>query len=118
MAFCRWSSMGWSCDLYTYEGCDGNYHTHVGGQRIVGDIPKVDNTIFHPDVYTEELGKVWMEQHKAQMEFLESCKREPIGLKYDGEYFVDDKETFLERLKMLREEGYRFPEITQEDLDD
>lgn len=117
MALCRWSSMNWSCDLYIYEGCDGQWHTHVAGNRIVGVVPEVDNTIFHKDVYTGELGKIWTEQHKAQMSFLESCERKPIGLKYDGESFVDDKETLLSRLQMLKGEGYNFPEITEEDLE-
>lgn len=117
MALCRWSSMNWSCDLYIYEGCDGQWHTHVAGNRIVGVVPEVDNTIFHKDVYTEELGKIWAEQHKAQMSFLESCERKPIGLKYDGQSFVDDKETLLSRLQMLKGEGYNFPEITEEDIE-
>lgn len=117
MALCRWSSMNWTCDLYIYEGCDGQWHTHVAGNRIVGIIPKVDNTIFHKDVYTEKLGEIWTDQQKAQMAFLESCERKPIGLKYDGESFVDDKETLLSRLQMLKDEGYNFPEITEEDLE-
>ena len=117
MALCRWSSMNWSCDLYIYEGCDGQWHTHIAGNRIVGDIPEVDNTIFHKHVYTEELGKTWTEQHKAQMAFLEACERKPIGLKYDSRSFVDDKEGLLSRLQSLKDEGYNFPEITEEDLE-
>lgn len=117
MALCRWSSMNWSCDLYIYEGCDGQWHTYVASNRIVGNIPQVDNTIFHKDVYTEKLGEIWTEQHKAQMTFLESCERKPIGLKYDGESFVDDKEILLSRLQMLKGEGYNFPEITEEDME-
>ena len=117
MSLCRWSSMNWSCDLYIYEGCDGKWHTHVAHNRIMGDIPQVDNTVFMKDIYTEELGKIWMEQNKVQMTFLESCERKPIGLKYDGQSFVDDKETLLGRLKILKDEGYNFPHITEEDLE-
>lgn len=117
MSLCRWSSMNWSCDLYIYEGCDGQWHTHVAGKRIVGDIPEVDSTIFHKDVYTEELGKIWTEQHKTQMAFLESCERKPIGLKYDSQSFVDDKESLISRLQILKDEGYNFPEISEEDLE-
>lgn len=116
MALCRWSSMNWSCDLYIYEGERNTYYTHVASNRIISPVPKVDNTIFLPDVYTEELGELWAEQHKAQMSFLESCKRKRIGLKYDGERFVDDKESLLGRLQILKDEGYNFPEITEEDL--
>lgn len=117
MSLCRWSSMNWSCDLYIYQGVDGNFHTHVAGRRILGEVPKVDNSIFHPDVYTEELGKIWSIQHQAQMDFLECCKREKINLAFAGEYFVDSGESLIERLQVLREIGYNFPEITLEDLE-
>lgn len=115
MAFCRWSSMDFGCDLYCYESSEG-FVTHVAEQRVVGDIPKVDTALLLN--YTEENGNKFFEQQTAQFDFLKTADREPIGLKYDGQTFYDDKETFLERLKMLREEGYKFPEITQEDLDD
>lgn len=117
MALCRWSSMNWSCDLYIYEGCDGQWHTHVASNRIIGSVPEVDNKIFHKDIYTEDLGKIWTEQHEAQTAFLDSCERKPIGLKYDGQSFVDDKETLLSRLQILKGEGYNFPQITEEDLE-
>lgn len=117
MSLCRWSSMNWSCDLYIYEGESNTYYTHVASNRIIGPIPEVDNSIFHKDIYTEELGKIWTTQHNDQINFLESCKRKSIGLKYDGERFVDNKETLLHRLQMLKDEGYNFPEITDEDLE-
>lgn len=115
MSLCRWSSMDFGCDLYCYES-DQGYVTHIANSRVVGDIPKIDMTLFLNN--TEENFEKFFAQQKAQFEFLDTAKREPIGLKYDGQTFCDDKETFLLRLKHLREEGYRFPEITQEDIDD
>jgi len=67
--------------------------------------------------HTEENEQEFFKQHKAQMKFLETAERKPIGLKYDGQTFYDCKERFLSRLEMLRAEGYRFPEITEEDLE-
>lgn len=115
MAFCRWSSMDWSCDLYCYESSQG-FVTHVAEQKVIGDIPKVDSSLFLN--FTDENSEKYFDQQKAQSAFLDTAQRKPIGLKYDGQTFYDDKETFLARLNMLREEGYRFPEITQEDIDD
>lgn len=112
MSLCRWSGMDWQCDLYCYESENG-YITHVGVNRIVGDIPKVDNSL----IVSGDFDK-YVEQHRKQMEFLNTTERKPIGLKYDGQTFYDNKETIMATLKMLREEGYRFPEITQEDIDD
>lgn len=114
MSFCRWSSMDFSCDLYCYEA-ETCYVTHVAMSRVVGDIPKVDSSLFLEN--TEENFQEFLSQQKAQFDFLETARREPIGLKYDGQTFYDDKETFLVRLKYLREEGYNFPEITEEDLE-
>lgn len=114
MSFCRWSSMNFGCDLYCYEAEQG-YVTHVANQRIIGDVPKVDSYLFLN--YTQENVEKFFEQQKAQFEFLDTAERRPIGLKYDGQTFYDDKDTFLSRLNMLREEGYRFPEITEEDLE-
>lgn len=115
MSFCRWSSMNFSCDLYCYESEQG-YVTHVAVNRTVGDIPKVDSSLFLDN--TQENFDKFLAQQKAQFEFLDTAERRPIGLKYDGQTFYDDKDSFLSRLNMLREEGYRFPQITQEDIDD
>lgn len=83
---------------------------------MIGEIPKVDSSLFLN--FSDENSEKFFEQQKAQFDFLKTAERRPIGLKYDGQTFYDDKDTFLSRLKMLREEGYRFPEITQEDIDD
>lgn len=114
MSFCRWSSMDWQCDLYCYESSEGIV-THVANQRIVGEVPKVDSSLFLN--FTDENSEKYFEQQKVQSAFLDTAERKSIGLKYDGHTFYDDKETFLDRLNMLREEGYMFPEITQEDIE-
>ena len=117
MALCRWSSMNFTCDLYCYESEHSGYVTHVANQRVIGDVPKVDYTLFAPENNTPENIEKFFEQYKAQMDFLSDAERRPIGLKYDGQTFYDSKESFLARLEILREEGYRFPEITEEDLE-
>lgn len=114
MSFFRWSSMDWQCDLYCYESAEGIV-THVANQRIVGEVPKVDSSLFLS--FTDENSEKYFEQQKVQSAFLDTAERKPIGLKYDGQTFYDDKESFLSRLEMLKQEGYRFPEINKEDLE-
>ena len=105
MSYCRWSSNNWDCDLYCYGSAQG-FTTHVASNRIDGDIPKEDWQLLH-DGKTEE----FMVQHNAQMKFLDTCTRSPIGLPFDGQSFDDpDEEAFLARLMQLREAGYRFPD--------
>lgn len=103
MSLCRWSTDDFSCDLYIYYDYTGGITTHVAGNRPVGEIPKT------PDFMTSD-PEVWLKAHKKQMEFLEHCEQEPIDLPYAGETFNDpDEESLVERLKELKEIGYRFP---------
>lgn len=107
MSYCRWSSNNFDCDLYCYESKQG-WVTHVAGSRVTGPIPKVDWT----DAVS--LG----ETMKAQMAYLNTAVREPIGLSYDGQSFTDGTlEEFRERVAMLIEDGYHIPDGILEDID-
>lgn len=110
MSYCRFSSDNWKSDVYCYSDCRGGITTHVAGNRIVGDVPKV------PSI-TKTNFKEWAGAHKRQEKFLETVKRKPIGLKYDGEDFNDpDEAAFLDRLLELKSVGYHVPEYVIEDL--
>jgi hypothetical protein len=112
VSYCRWSSDNWRCDLYCYEDVSGGFTTHVAGNRIVGEIPKVDFQAWRERRITDEQ---YTEQHRAQMAFLDSCKREPIGLPADGCSYNDpDLETFLIRVEGLRAMGYNVPDYVIE----
>jgi hypothetical protein len=114
VSYCRWSSNNWDCDLYCYEDVSGGWTTHVAGNRIVGEIPKVDTAGFYAErIDAEE----YTRQHRAQREFLDTCKRAPIGLMYDGKSFNDpDLESFLMRVLTLREIGYHVPDFVIESI--
>lgn len=104
MSYCRWSCDNFSCDLYCYESVYGGWTTHVARSKVVGDIPEVPAL---GSCTPEE----WLVFHRAQMDYLETAKRAPIGLEHDGEDFNDpDLQSFLERLKYLRGVGYNFPD--------
>ena len=114
MSYCRWSTDDYQCDLYCYEDGDG-YVTHVANLRVLGEIPPLDWTLLEdppegdtrtPEDRANEFGR----QHNAQLAFLNSCERVSIGGPYDGDSFHDySLEDFRNRLLMLREAGYRFP---------
>jgi len=112
MSYCRWSSDNWKCDLYCYEDANGCITTHVACNRIVGDVPEEPSIL---DVSADE----FMKAHKKQVEFLDTAKREKIGLPYDGKTFSDpDYESFLKRLLHLREVGYNFPDWVIEEVEE
>ena len=115
MSYCRFSSMDFGCDLYCFADCAGGYTTYVAANKIVGEVPKIPEFPLGKQDTPE--WKAWGVAYKAQMDFLETAKRVPIGLPYDGERFNDlDLESFLARLLMLRERGYRFPDYVLEDV--
>lgn len=114
MSYCRWSSNNWDCDLYCYADVSGGFTTHVARNRIDGDIPKEDMRLLRDGKVDE-----FMAQHNAQMKFLETCTRSPIGLPFDGQTFNDpDEEAFLARLLQLRLAGYRFLDYVLDDVRD
>src|ERR1700761_29275 len=110
MSYCRWSSDDWMCDLYCYEDCRGGWTTHVAGNRPI-DVPR-NNC----DMFTDMDG--WMKAHQEQMKALDSIGREDIELPYAGETFNDPTlEKFKDRLLMLRELGYKFPDYVLEEVE-
>ena len=107
MSYCRFSSNNFDCDLYCYEDCYGGFTTHVAGNRIKGvsGIPKL------PPI---ERGnwKEYDQAYKKQMAWLETAEHEEIGLEFDGMRFNDpDLESFLARVKSLKEAGYHVPDF-------
>lgn len=90
MSYCRWSSDGFTSDVYCYES-DAGFVTHVANKRHdrrreIGD---------HSEIPMHE-----------------------IGLAHDGATFVDaGPREMAETLRKLREEGYRVPEYVFGDLE-
>jgi len=112
MSYCRWSSDNWRCDLYCYEDVSGGITTHVASNRVVGEVPEALLSLLLNGKSEE-----FLVAHRKQMAFLETAKREIIGLPYDGESFNDpDYQSFLERLVYLREVGYNFPDHVIEEV--
>lgn len=102
MSYCRFSCMDFACDLYAYEG-PGEYVIHVANRRVAGDIPSTPCIMStSPEEYVKA--------HRAQMDFLETARRDLIDLPHAGESFYEpDAEAFHARLVELRGLGYRFP---------
>lgn len=107
MSYCRWSSDNGKCDVYAYQGDDGKYHIHVASSRVVGDVPKQDWST--PETLYDSC--------KAQAKFMETCVREPIGLKWDGMSFTEVTLTDLcNSLVTLKSAGYNVPQWAIDDV--
>lgn len=102
MAYCRWSSDNFDCDVYAYKSAIG-YETHIASNRLVGKAPMITSTLSEVEEYVK--------QSRARSEWLENAERKKIGLPYDGQSFtMYTLESFLQLLEELREMGYRFPD--------
>lgn len=124
MSYCRWSSMNGACDIYAYEG-DFGYAIHVAGQKRVN----IENAPPDPfDAFLledkEEALKEFQRRQKIRNEWDELNKEyAPIGLAYDGQSYTEETlQDFKERLLILREAGYKFPDYVltaiEEEIDE
>lgn len=138
MSYCRWSSMNWRCDVYTYEDVMGGWTTHVAGRRrVIPPIPdilggqvsmamhrwsgctwdKESRELVYPSrwrrfVYVDlwcRLSGFW--HSRLHMGSLHLIPLRPIGLPFDGETFNDPTPTeCADRLEWLRGLGYIVPQ--------
>ena len=112
MAYCRFSSDDYRCDVYCYEGESG-FVVHVASRKHVSDEPFP----WTPGNFWNLLPEEMMDILNRQREWLDRARLEPLGLAYDGETFsCDTPGETAETLTMLGEAGYRVPPIVVETL--
>lgn len=105
MAYCRFSTDDFKCDLYIYEDCNGGYTTHLAKNRV-------EYQSLLPELIELTVDNVvdWHERHHTVMHLYDEAKKVEIDLPFAGEYFNDETaEELIERLIELRRIGYRFP---------
>lgn len=94
MAYCRFSSDDFRCDVYVYEDVTGGWTTHVAGNRRAESYTPMPNDIDF-----------------AQMEEWEKANLVPIKLPHAGETFNDATPgECADRLESLRALGYQVPQ--------
>jgi hypothetical protein len=110
MAFCRWSTDDFKCDLYCYEHVNGGYYTYIAGRRPIYKEPL-------PETVNLDNTKEFLKRYQKVMEMHKECDFEEITLPHVGETFIDETiEDFLKRLIYLKEVGYNFPDKVIEDI--
>ncbi len=102
MSYCRWSSDGYSSDVYVYEGEHG-YVCHVAARKIVNlnEAPATPSFFDYPlnseGKTSNESINDFMIKHRAFSDWLDkSAIRENIGLEFDGETITTDSATSME----------------------
>jgi RIO-like serine/threonine protein kinase len=110
MSYCRFSCDDFQSDVYAYE-TEGGYQIHVAKKKRVFIEPLPEKVPF-PTNQDEEKIQAWFDRHRVVMDIIDRSECVDIGLPYDGESFCEDSlEDLLERLKSLREIGYRVPDF-------
>lgn len=132
MSYCRFSSMNWRCDVYTYEDVFGGWTTHVAGRRRlfppIPDIPimwlpsfggqwdRETRSMTYPGRWHKLAARIvfgftaWW-HNSVHMRSLELIPLRPIGLPHDGEQFNDPTPCdCADRLESLRALGYVVPQ--------
>ncbi len=104
MAYCRWSSDDYQCDIYAYESDCGGFCINVAKYRRHFSEPL-------PPAVDISNTKAFMERHNKVMEMLRSADSRQINLSRDGQRFsLDTAFEAVELLESLRDEGYRVPD--------
>lgn len=134
MSYCRWSSMNYMCDVYTYAHVYGGYMTHVASNRkVMPPIPElagsdisvkicqwsgcelVERKFKYKSTFKRLIHQLWIRAsvlvsslHHLSYRMIPSKN---IGLPFDGQTFTDDTpEECAERLEWLRAWGYKVPQ--------
>lgn len=106
MAYCRWSTDDFQCDLYVYEDCAGGWTIHIAGRRTV-----YSEKLPPPIELTQETALEYFHRHQKIMQMHGSAKMVEIDLPYVGEtILVDSLQELLATLIQLKEIGYIFPD--------
>lgn len=108
MAYCRWSSDDYQCDVYVYQS-DRGWVTHVAGRRPVFKAP------LPPAV---EIGaEGWYKRYRIVSEMLGRATMVEIEGDHDGETFTDDTPgECADTLERLRAAGYNVPQYAIDEL--
>lgn len=110
MAYCRWSTDDFQCDLYVWADWGGGWGVAVAARRTVFDEPLPE-----PVPATEETIDAWIERQRIVHDL--PCHHEDIDLPHAGEIFVEPTaREAADRVARLRALGYRCPDHVEKDL--
>jgi len=111
MAYCRFSSDDYQCDVYVFASVTGAWETMVATSRYVGLVEQLPPPAPDDDLTAQ------MERFTFVSNLAASCDREPIGLGSDGQTFYDPTPgACADRLETLRKQGYLVPQYAIDGL--
>lgn len=110
MAWCHFSSNDYQCDLRLVSEVDC-FSIMTAWERILGDIPATEH------LQAEGLEDELEAAENAQIAYVKTAPREPLGLPFAGtEFKFDEYDDFVEKVRELVDLGYRIPDEVALDL--
>jgi len=109
MRYCRWSDMGYRCDIYCYQSLTG-FQVWVATNRRPEGCPDLDWST--PETISASFAteQAWLDDP--------ANASAPIGLPCDGEdYTLPTAAECAEKLRELRKIGYVIPDYAIEELE-
>lgn len=99
------------CDVHVYESAEG-FVISVASNRVVYEEPLPEPVPMRADNVAD-----WLARGLRVSEIMSRSRKEPLGLPYDGQTFVeDDPGQCADRLQQLADAGYRVPPDVITDL--
>ena len=118
MSYCRWSSDGYRCDVYAYEHVDGYFSVNVAGRKRVfpDDFPTDPwMDFFAQKIDSETFTKRYREYH----DLMDALPFQDLTIPSVGKCFEEpDLESFLARMKALKDEGAHIPDGVIEGIEE
>lgn len=115
MAYCRWSSDDFLCDVYCYADVGGWYQIYVAGnrRRFTEPLPPPLDVSMDDPTWPEK----YVERHQRVMGLVKDTPTEPIGGPLDGEdYRETTPAAAADRLEAIRAAGYNVPQYAIDEL--
>lgn len=110
MAYCRWSTDDFQCDLYVWDDVSGGVAVGVAARRMVFEQPLPE-----PVPATEERIDAWIERQRIVHDT--PYHYEDIELPHAGQVFFGlTREEAADKVAELRALGYRCPDDVEQVL--
>ena len=111
MAYCRWSTDGFRCDVYAYESTGGGYVIHVATRKKVLPEGWKDPCETHLSDVSSDNAKERFAQYNAVMAEYDALPWRNLEAPSAGKSFHESTpQAFKERMESLRAEGLLFPD--------
>lgn len=119
MAYCRFSTDDFQCDVYAFAHCEGGFAIYVAARRRVYHRPLPPPLPWPAAAATRAQRRRWVRKFMRRDRAVRRAGRhlKPIGGPFDGAHFREPTiAAAIARLEALHRAGYRYPATVLDEL--